>query len=993
MRRSVFCTPPEVVKKSSGFHRDAGRGRTGGPLQLAPIAMTDATAPVRFGPYALDPANARLTVDGRPLELPPKAFDVLCQLAARPGQLLSKDALLDAVWGHRFVSESVLKMAIVAIRQQLGDDPKAPRYVETVARRGYRFLPEVQAIDALPTPSATPMPATPTPADPRSAVRGEAAPVALDDGLTALDTQWRLALAGQRRLLMVSGDAGMGKSTLLRRWRALREADALLGGGQCVEQYGAGEPYLPLLDALNDLAGGPARPALVAALRGLAPTWWAQLPWLVPPEERAALQEAIGPASASRMMRELGELLDALSRQAPLVLLLEDLHWADQATVQALDFLARRRGGARLLIVGTARAGELAETGHALGPAWQEWRAQRLCEHWALTPWQAAHIERYVLDRLNPGAAAGARVEPALVRALLAHTDGLPLFVASIVEELHEGARLQHEGGTWRASAELLERLALPERVAAMIERQIARLPGDLRALLEAASVAGMRFDLQLLAAALDEAPDAVQARCDALARRGYWLRTDDLSPQPGAPLAVRYRFSHALRHRVFYERTAPAWRMALHRRLAALLARQDSPDDPAPQALLALHHARGLQAAEAAQAYQRASLLAERRQAHHEAQALAGDGLAQLALLPVAAQAEHAALHRVLELQQALNLMLLHGAADARAAAAAERSLQRHAGEAGSVDWMSACRAVLLAEHAQGRFDDAALRAQAAVATTRAGGDPAALYSALGIFGRTLFKCGRFDEARVALEEALAMEGSHGPLIAQAEGHGDLSVIVRCFLLLLDTLQQQPPRWDCTLPALLQLSNRLAAPLTRIWSHLLAAMQMLWCDAPAAAGEAMAAAAQLARRLERDFAQHQQAMVQAWAEAEGGAALATAWSTFDTAYRAYSSGPERHLESGFFALLRARLQQLGGQTLEADATAAAALEQLARSGERCHAVPLWLLRARLAASIGRQQASAECQAEALRLAREQGAALFARWAEGRGDGPAWLLR
>jgi DNA-binding response OmpR family regulator len=95
------------------------------------------------GEYVLDESNARLTRKGTPLELPPKAFAVLCHLARHAQRLVTKDELLDAVWGHRHVSESVLKTTINLLRTQFDDDPRAPRYIETVNRRGYRFVAPV----------------------------------------------------------------------------------------------------------------------------------------------------------------------------------------------------------------------------------------------------------------------------------------------------------------------------------------------------------------------------------------------------------------------------------------------------------------------------------------------------------------------------------------------------------------------------------------------------------------------------------------------------------------------------------------------------------------------------------------------------------------------------------------------------------------------------------------------------------------------------------
>jgi DNA-binding winged helix-turn-helix (wHTH) protein len=99
-----------------------------------------AVARLRFERFELDEAEARLTCAGESVALAPKPFAVLCALARTPGRLVTKNALLDLVWGHRFVTESVLKSAISELRAALDDDPRQPRYIETVSRRGYRFI-------------------------------------------------------------------------------------------------------------------------------------------------------------------------------------------------------------------------------------------------------------------------------------------------------------------------------------------------------------------------------------------------------------------------------------------------------------------------------------------------------------------------------------------------------------------------------------------------------------------------------------------------------------------------------------------------------------------------------------------------------------------------------------------------------------------------------------------------------------------------------------
>ena len=94
----------------------------------------------RFHGFELDEANALLLRNGHAVALAPRPFSLLCALVRQPGSLVTKDTLLDDVWGHQFYSDSVLKTAVSEVRTVLDDDPRAPRFIETVSRRGYRFI-------------------------------------------------------------------------------------------------------------------------------------------------------------------------------------------------------------------------------------------------------------------------------------------------------------------------------------------------------------------------------------------------------------------------------------------------------------------------------------------------------------------------------------------------------------------------------------------------------------------------------------------------------------------------------------------------------------------------------------------------------------------------------------------------------------------------------------------------------------------------------------
>jgi DNA-binding winged helix-turn-helix (wHTH) protein len=156
-------------------------------------------ARLHFDRFELDEADARLECDGSPIALAPKPFAVLCALARTPGRLVTKNALLDLVWGHRFVTESVLKTAISEVRAALGDDPRQPRYIETVSRRGYRFI---AATAGTSLPSAPAIERTGAAARERPAVtalaalcRGDAALADLIRALAATLERERLVLA------------------------------------------------------------------------------------------------------------------------------------------------------------------------------------------------------------------------------------------------------------------------------------------------------------------------------------------------------------------------------------------------------------------------------------------------------------------------------------------------------------------------------------------------------------------------------------------------------------------------------------------------------------------------------------------------------------------------------------------------------------------------------------------------------------------------------
>jgi len=166
----------------------------------------------------------------------------------------------------------------------------------------------------------------------------------------------------------VTGEPGIGKTGVVGAFleRVTVDPRVWIAHGQCVETYGAPEPYLPVLDAFGRLCREGGGDWLVTLLRKHAPTWLAQMPWLLDRTDRDALQRELLGATRERMLREMAEAVEALTAEAPLVLVLEDLHWSDTATVDLVSLLARRQEPTRLLLIGTYRPVDVIGSQHPL---------------------------------------------------------------------------------------------------------------------------------------------------------------------------------------------------------------------------------------------------------------------------------------------------------------------------------------------------------------------------------------------------------------------------------------------------------------------------------------------------------------------------------------------------------------------------------------------------------------------------------------------------
>src|SRR5499425_498423 len=216
-----------------------------------------------FPPFRLDTVNHCLWRAEERVPLTPKAFDVLRYLVEHTERLVTQDEILEAIWPETYVNPEVIKQYIRGIRKALGDDPEKPAYIETFPRRGYQFIAPVSEQSAAPVLGS----------DAKRIVGRETALAELGSCLAS-------ALRGQRQLIFVTGEAGIGKTTLVDAFhqQASFQPNLRIVRGQCVEGFGGKEAYYPMLEALGQLVRDSDGSRVAQTLEKRAPTWLSQFP-------------------------------------------------------------------------------------------------------------------------------------------------------------------------------------------------------------------------------------------------------------------------------------------------------------------------------------------------------------------------------------------------------------------------------------------------------------------------------------------------------------------------------------------------------------------------------------------------------------------------------------------------------------------------------------------------------------------------------------------
>jgi predicted ATPase/DNA-binding winged helix-turn-helix (wHTH) protein len=590
---------------------------------------------ITFNTFTLDTIEKQLFKGTKKIHLRPKSFALLQHLIIRSGHLVNKDELLNAVWRDCNVGEEALKHCMVEIRRTLGDNAEKPRYIETVHRRGYRFIGKFAASHHKDRGKQPQYPEN----DSQDLQPGTIPFVGRDTDLAQLQRYLEETMKGSRQVVFISGEQGIGKTrlvdTFLDRARSRKPAgrrsgnnsDPFVSRGQCIQSHGTAESYMPLLEILTGLCHMPESKHILNVLCRYAPLWMSQMPSQLSMDQILRIRISLRNATRERMLRELAEALEELSLKRPMILVLEDLHWSDPSTLDWLQYWSQRRGSSKLLLIATYRTTELTAKDHMFNNIRRELNLKQLCRELPLAYLDEYAVGEYLKQRFQPN---GFPAEMTLW--VLQRTGGNPLFMANILNHLVEQGLVIKRNRHWILTATLENiELTVPPTIRQIIDQQLERCSPEEQKLLQAASVKGIEFSIAGAAAALNKQVDAIEEICRNLAAGNRFLQPVSDSADPTGEKSPRYRFIHELYRNICYQRIPSEQRSRLHRKVGEFLEQSGDRQPEELYAQLAMHFDRGREYRRAVQYYLMAVDNANAHYAGHEALDLATRGIQML--------------------------------------------------------------------------------------------------------------------------------------------------------------------------------------------------------------------------------------------------------------------------------------------------------------------------------------------------------------------------
>jgi len=699
------------------------------PFMLAPAQLADGTRGkmpaeiIRFGNFELDRVAFQLRHNGAIVSIEPIPLDLLFLLVENPGRLLTRDEIYRRIWGKTvFVnSENAINTAIRKVRRALNDDARKPQLVIRVSGKGYRFAGRLEGANRRP-----------------ALVTSSSKLVGRERPMAELRAALAETMSGQGRFALVSGEPGIGKSRICRELAADAEKNGMeVVIGHCIEQEAVAYlPFVEILEGYIDRAQNPDDLRRVMGEEGpelgrLLPKLRHILPEL-PPLELGAEQ------ARRHLFNSFCEFVARRCREQPMLLILEDLHAADDSTLALISHLSQRYPSLPLMVVGTYRSSR-ADLNPSLTRALESLvRARRASE---------TRLEG--LDRggvalmLQALSCQTAPVE--MAREFHDRTDGNPFFVEELFRHLEEENRLYDAAGQIQVEMTTGD-TEVPPNVGLVVERRLGRLREATNHILSVAAVIGRSFSCELLEAASRVPAESLLDHLDEAERVGL-IRSASGSGE------ARTEFSHELTRGAILSRLSGARRQRLHLEVAAAIERiySDSLEDH--YAALAQHYA--TDTPKAARYFYLAGQQAMQRSAHAEAVRLLTSSLDLLKRLPETEERERQEL--ALRVALGASLSAVRGLAAPEVEHTYSRAVQlaRALGHPENLFFAQHCLAVSCFMRA--RMQTAQEVAKQLVDLAQASGDPVQLFLAHGLMGSSSFRLGELTLGHWHLEQAIA--------------------------------------------------------------------------------------------------------------------------------------------------------------------------------------------------------------------------------------------
>lgn len=926
-----------------------------------------AVGAVRFGSFVADLRSGELFQDGVKARLQEQPFKVLAILLEHPGELVAREDLRRILWPDDSLVDfdHSINVAINKIRVALGDAREGQPFIETVGTRGYRFVRTVEP---------TYMHIGPT----RLTTQGNVVlhkqhSVGRAKEHTDLRAAFESAGAGRGLLVCVTGEAGIGKTTLVEDFLSglvTNGSAHLVARGRCSERLAGTEAYLPILEALESLLHGGGSKAVTRVMRRLAPTWYAQVVPRSGVHSGAAISSDVVPTSQERLKREVVGFFGEITQRQPLVLFIDDVHWADLSTVDLLAYLGTSLGSLPMLILVTYRPSELFPAKHPFSRIQLDLQTRRVCQETPVEFLSRENIDTYLLLEFPLH-----RFPVSFSAVIHAKTEGNALFIVDMLRYLKAQQVIAEKEGQWSVVKPMpaIER-DMPESVRSMIARKTDQLDAADRTLLTVGAVQGFEFESAVLATVSGRDAAEVEERLEALDRLYGFVRLIGEIEFPDRTATLRYRFVHVLYQNAFYGSLGPSRRAALSGAVAEALLTLHAEHAATIASALAFLFESARDCVRASAYYQLAVQNAARVFAHGEVIALARRGLEMLSATPRTLEA----IERELNLQVALTLAMAmsRGYASAETSTEMSRLQEVCEGLGDSPEMFGAWWALWVFNVASANFNKGRELGGRLLAIAEARADPVLLIGASTTLGTILHHQGELLAAQHHLERAVALHDPSQISAYAAVYRSDPGLVARAEsirnLYVLGYPAQAVRRMNETLLLARQSSDQSRAGFPLAFAAFLNQFLGEAGKTREAADECLALCGEYGMPQEQGWVMFSRG----WAVAEAGQvdegiAEIRAALSICTSLGVIAGWPH------FLALL-AETALRAGKRQEGLAAVAEGLEAAERNGDRVYEAELHRLKGELLLESGASAGEAErCFGDAMRVARKQNAKAF----------------